>query len=203
MSSLETVQNIIELIQKRPLVSLTALICLILIIFSPVILKFSPAPQQDANHQEYTPYESNHEAQNHSQPYDSPQPPVSNQPQNSVSPLVIPSSNTTVQPYTQSTNNSPLLSPSSLFSKDKYFIVVASRSTAQSAIEVATSYANHFQPEVYQTPNGWYAVTIGHFSLEEAKRIQAQETLTHAIPQSSWLSTGLTPGKEWVGKVYP
>lgn len=194
MESLEAVRTIIELVQKRPLVSIISLLCLILIIFSPVILKFSPTPRPETN----PPYSSPQETTTHYQPY-TPQAPVINQYENNEKNALNSPSVSTTSSYTQS----PLLSLPAALSKDKYFIVVASRPTSQSAIDVATSYSSHFSPEVYQTPNGWYAVTIGHFSLEEAKRIQSQEISAQTIPQSSWLSTGLTPGKEWLGKIYP
>jgi len=198
MSSLETVQTIIELIQKRPMVSIISLLCLILIIFSPIILKFSPTPHQETNQKAGSPYGSISETQIYPQP-NTPQASATNPYEDDEQKWVNPSNISTTQPNSPN----PILATTSTLSKDKYFIVVASRPTPQSAITVATSYSNHFTPEVYQAPNGWYAVTIGHFPLEEAKRIQAQEIFSHTIPQNSWLSTGLTPGKEWLGKIYP
>ena len=180
------------------MVSIISLLCLILIIFSPIILKFSPAPHQETKQQEDSLYGSTSQTQTYSQP-STPQASATNPYENDEQKRFNPSNTNTTQPNSPN----PILATTSTFSQDKYFIVVASRPTLQSAITVAASYSSHFTPEVYQTPNGWYAVTIGHFPLEAAKRIQAQEIFSHTIPQNSWLSTGLTPGKEWLGKIYP
>lgn len=233
MDYLKNIQAIIELVQKRPIVSLLCLLCLMVIIFSPLIMALVPA---------HNALQSLSQIQNDFGKGKTPQPlnpsgpsyptlptasviqPATNSPAsgtNSANHPIVPIRPTAsvitslpteapaaVAPPPAGTSPvsiatpAPLTMPVSLnipASSDRYYVVVASRSNREAAIEAASGYASRFPAEVYQTPNGWYAITIGRYPKTEAQRILSQESLTQSIPQGAWLS----PGKNWLGKVYP
>jgi hypothetical protein len=84
-----------------------------------------------------------------------------------------------------------------------WHIVVASRETLEEAVALAESYKHQYPSEVYSTPNGWYAITIGHYPKDEAEKIKLTAIKKGDIGSDSWTSTGKATGKEWGGKVYP
>jgi|GEM_PF-2272933 len=203
MEYLKSIQAIIELVQRKPFVSLLCLGCLMILIFSPLILAMEKMISQDRatalpESQVFSPAENTS--------YRGPdtkdlspaitvfkklqagkQNAVTVQP--IVGSMTVPALNTAPTPLNAVATGIP----------EQYYIVVASRSDKQSAIKALSLYSNHFPAEVYQTQNGWYAVTIGRYAKADAKRILAEGTLSQLIPKGAWLS----PGKGWLGRVYP
>jgi hypothetical protein len=229
MDYLKSIQAIIELAQKRPVISFLCLGCLMVIIFSPLILALAPSHQigraQDNGKG------SHGQTQSPSFPSQPQIPSLPNSGGNALSviqpvspnasenpsqgPIPVPAiggnqpiwrpnpaSIVPAQPTVSVVTPLPGSTATSVIapnSNQRYFIVVASRADRESAISAANRYSDRFPAEVYQTPNGWYAITIGRYAKPEAQRILSQESLSQAIPQGAWLS----PGKEWLGKVYP
>jgi len=197
MDTLKAIQTILELVQKRPLVSFMCLACLLLIIFSPMILKYAPSAPLG---------QGEHETQAYQNPVTSA--PVWSTPQENSIPTSQPEIAESADPWTQPqrppvTTNPPFgQTVAQVFAADKYFIVAASKPTEQAAVESARTYGGN-AAEVYQTPNGWYAITVGQYSRDEAKRILSEKIADGSIPGDAWVSNGLTPGREWLGRVYP
>lgn len=207
MDSLKSIQAIIELVQKRPLISLLCLICLMLIVFSPLILSLAPS-NRGHSEKENNAYPTLPVISTEPRPQ-----PIGTLPRAGAletnaqedwkaAPVSViqPARETGgITPFSITANKiNSVVAP---LSNARYFIVVASRPDRQSAIEAADTYAakGFSAAEVHRTPNGWYAVTIGHYPSDEAKRILKEATLSQSIPGGAWLS----PGKEWLGKVYP
>jgi len=198
---LKSIQAIIELVQKKPLVSLLCLGCLMILIFSPLILAMekivsqgqvtalpagkSSYPVENIIHQGLDAKALAHAMTVFKQLQAGKQSAVT------VQPIVA---STAVHALnTESSNSVAAGLP------EQYYIVVASSADKPSAIKALSLYSNHFPAEIYQTQNGWYAVTIGRYAKADAKRILAEGTLSQSIPKGAWLS----PGKSWLGKVYP
>ncbi len=87
------------------------------------------------------------------------------------------------------------------------WLVVASRPDVNQAISVAGGYANRFpQTSVFQSNNGWYAVSIGWMRQPEGNSYKSSLIASGAIPSDSyfhngerfqyvvWSATGLTGG---------
>ncbi|WP_428688618.1 caspase family protein [Roseibium sp.] len=87
------------------------------------------------------------------------------------------------------------------------WLVVASRPDANQAISVASGYVGRFpKTSVFQSNNGWYAVTIGWMRQPEGNAYKARLIASGAIPGDSyfhngerfqyviWSATGLTGG---------
>lgn len=87
------------------------------------------------------------------------------------------------------------------------WLVVASRPDANSAISLAGGYANRFpQTTVFQSNNGWFAVTIGWMNLSSGNSYKSRLIAAGTIPGDSyfhngerfqyavWSATGLTGG---------
>jgi hypothetical protein len=201
---LKSIQAIIELVQKKPLVSLLCLGCLMILIFSPLILAMekivsqgqvtalpagqSSTPAENIIHQGLDAKALAHAMTVFKQLQAGKQSAVTVHP--IVASMAVPALNT---PPTALPNSVAAGLP------EQYYIVVASSADKPSAIKALSLYSNHFPAEIYQTQNGWYAVTIGRYAKADAKRILAEGTLSQSIPKGSWLS----PGKSWLGKVYP
>lgn len=86
---------------------------------------------------------------------------------------------------------------------ENYHIVVASEQELDKAISIAQSLEHRYPAEVYPTPNGWYAITIGHYEKQEAIRIKDEAIAEGIIPKDSWLGTGQKAGQEWGSLAYP
>jgi uncharacterized protein YraI len=87
------------------------------------------------------------------------------------------------------------------------WLVVASRPDANAAVSVARGYSNRFpQTTVFQSNNGWYAITIGWMNQAAGNTYKSQLISTGAIPHDSyfhngerfqfvvWSATGVTGG---------
>jgi uncharacterized protein YraI len=87
------------------------------------------------------------------------------------------------------------------------WLIVASRPEVSAAVSVARGYENRFpQTTVFQSNNGWYAVTIGWMNQAAGNTYKSQLVSTGAIPNDSyfhngerfqfvvWSATGVTGG---------
>jgi tetratricopeptide (TPR) repeat protein len=85
----------------------------------------------------------------------------------------------------------------------QYHVVFASRQDLNEAIDLAKQLENKYPVEVYPTPNDWYAITIGHYDRQEAKRVRAQAIDAGDIKDEAWIGTGKKSGEKWGERVYP
>ncbi|WP_299480124.1 caspase family protein [uncultured Roseibium sp.] len=71
------------------------------------------------------------------------------------------------------------------------WLIVASRPNATDAINLARSYANRFpQTTVFQSNNGWYAVSLGWMNQPAGDRYKANLLSSGAIPGDSYFHNG-------------
>lgn len=81
-----------------------------------------------------------------------------------------------------------------------WHVIVFSSLSSEKSIEYAHNLRNNgFPSDVYLTGNGYYAVTLGQYPIETAKRKRDTAIELGVADSTSWLSKGST----WLNRIFP